>query len=196
MLIVSGSIIYTATKVSNKLKAKYPTVDCKMFEDIYEGEIDDWQIEAANEFTANDKLFRDGKDTHFAGIMQCFCDREKKENGQKATEEKIFNIVQTVNGTEQETEVQVCKQLYEDKAKSAKVGGSISLIIIVINLILKEIIIRLITWIGEDTISEQLSSITNGVFYAQFFNTGILLLLVNGNMTEHSPKSLTKFMDG
>ena len=83
MLIVSGSIIYTATKVSNKLKAKYPTVDCKMFEDIYEGEIDDWQIEAANEFTANDKLFRDGKDTHFAGIMQCFCDREKKENGQK-----------------------------------------------------------------------------------------------------------------
>ena len=72
MLIVSGSIIYTATKVSNKLKAKYPTVDCKMFEDIYEGEIDDWQIEAANEFTANDKLFRDGKADFNAIVVEGF----------------------------------------------------------------------------------------------------------------------------
>lgn len=59
--------------------------------------------------------------------------------------------------------------------------------IVVINLILKESIIALITWVGEDTISEQLASITNGVFYAQFFNTGILLLLVNANLSEHQP---------
>ena len=70
---------------------------------------------------------------------------------------------------------------------SAILGTSISFIIIAVNLILKTVIIKLITWIGEDTVSEQLSSITNGVFYAQFFNTGILLLLVNANMTEHQP---------
>jgi hypothetical protein len=41
-----------------------------------------------------------------------------------------------------------------------------------------------------------LSSITNGVFYAQFFNTGILLLLVNANLTEHEPKFITSHIKG
>ena len=50
----------------------------------------------------------------------------------------------------------------------------------------------MITWISEDTVSGQLASITNGVFYAQFFNTGILLLLVNANMTQYGPKAITK----
>lgn len=68
--------------------------------------------------------------------------------------------------------------------------------IIAINLILKSVIIKGITWVGEDTNSEQLSSITNGVFFAQFFNTGILLLLVNGNLTEHPPYFLTKYFRG
>jgi uncharacterized membrane protein len=47
-------------------------------------------------------------------------------------------------------------------------------------------IIKLIGWIGEDTWSKQLTSITNMVFIAQFFNTGILLLIVNGNLSEHT----------
>lgn len=61
---------------------------------------------------------------------------------------------------------------------------------------LKLIIIKLVEWVGEDTNSEQKSSITNGVFYAQFFNTGFLLLLVNANLTEHQPQFLTKFVKG
>jgi hypothetical protein len=65
-----------------------------------------------------------------------------------------------------------------------------------VNAILKLVIIKLIQWIGEDTVSEQLSSITNGVFYAQFFNTGFLILLVNANMTEHEPKFITQNFNG
>ena len=61
------------------------------------------------------------------------------------------------------------------------IGNSVSFIIIGINIFLKELIIRMITWVGEDTHSERLSSITNGVFAAQFFNTGFVLLLVNAN---------------
>lgn len=53
-------------------------------------------------------------------------------------------------------------------------------------------IIALISWVGYDTRSEELTRITNWVFMAQFFNTGFLLLLVNANITEHSPKYLTK----
>lgn len=44
----------------------------------------------------------------------------------------------------------------------------------------------LITWIGYDTYSEQMTRIINGVFIVLFFNTGILLLLVNANLTDIS----------
>ena len=49
---------------------------------------------------------------------------------------------------------------------------------------------------GEDTHSVQKASVTNFIFYAQFFNTGFLLLLVNANMNEHRPYELTKHIDG
>jgi hypothetical protein len=96
--------------------------------------------------------------------MACFCDKEKEDK--KDPENKNFTITRNDDGTEVTEDVKVCKQYFEDKAYSAKLGGGISLVIVVINLILKTVIIELITWIGEDTISEQLSSITNGVFYA------------------------------
>lgn len=87
--------------------------------------------------------------------------------------------------------------MYEnDKIISFILGTSISFIIIIVNAILKSVIIKLIEWIGEPTVSQQLASVTNGVFYAQFFNTGILLLLVNANLTEHEPKFFTKYFEG
>ena len=60
--------------------------------------------------------------------------------------------------------------------------------IIAINYILKDMTIRLITWIGYDTHSELMTKITNGVFVALFFNTGILLLLTNwGTYGDYTP---------
>lgn len=46
------------------------------------------------------------------------------------------------------------------------------------------LIIKLITYIGVDTESEQTRLITNGVFVVQFFNTALLLLVVNANLAE------------
>lgn len=70
----------------------------------------------------------------------------------------------------------------------------IAFIVIGFNLILKTIIIKLITSIRYDTQSELLAQITNGVFIAQYLNTGFVLLLVNANMTEHSPKFITQYI--
>ena len=72
----------------------------------------------------------------------------------------------------------------------------ITVIILVFNLILKQTIITMVSWVGYDTRSEELSRITNWVFMAQFFNTGFLLLLVNANMTEHQPEFFTKNFRG
>lgn len=83
-----------------------------------------------------------------------------------------------------------------DVIKSKVLGQSVAFIIIAVNIVLKMATVKGITWVGEDTNSQQLGSITNGVFVAQFFNTGILILLVNGNMSEHSPQFFTKFIQG
>lgn len=55
---------------------------------------------------------------------------------------------------------------------------AMSFIIVGTNFVLRMIMMSLIKWIGEDTHSQQLKSITNGIFIVQFLNTGILLLLV------------------
>ena len=56
--------------------------------------------------------------------------------------------------------------------------------------------IRLVKWIGYDTHSEQLTKITNGVFVAQFFNTGILILLAFANLDEVSIPVLKNIAQG
>jgi hypothetical protein len=86
--------------------------------------------------------------------MQFYCDKEKAQNGEKATNEKSFPITVKKDCTESQEDVKVCQQYFEDKSRSAKIGGSISFLIIAVNQILKTAIIELITWIGEDTISE------------------------------------------
>ena len=63
-------------------------------------------------------------------------------------------------------------------------GICVSLAILTVNILFRTILITLICWIGEDTHSQQLKSITNGIFVTQFFNTGILLPLVFANFEE------------
>jgi hypothetical protein len=81
---------------------------------------------------------------------------------------------------------QICKAYVEDSYLSLFYNQAASQSIVVINYLLRFFIIVLIKYIGKDTESAQTRLITNGVFIVQFFNTGILLLLVNANLTEQS----------
>ena len=49
------------------------------------------------------------------------------------------------------------------------------------------ITVYLISWVGYATYSELMARITSGVFIVLFFNTGILILLANANMSNFSP---------
>lgn len=82
--------------------------------------------------------------------------------------------------------INLCTDYRKDMMWSKLLGNLVAFFIIGVNAILKILIIKLIIWIGEDTFSKRLTSITNMVFAAQFFNTGILLLLVNANLSEHT----------
>ena len=95
-----------------------------------------------------------------------------------------------------EEEKAICGAFFADKKNSKILSISISMIIVLFNIILKKSTIALLTWVGEDTYSQRLASITTGVFVAQFFNTGILLLLVNANLKEHLPGFIAVMFQG
>jgi len=59
--------------------------------------------------------------------------------------------------------------------------------IVGINFVMKSIIVKLVTWIGYDTHSEVMTKITNAVYYVLFFNSGLLLLLTDANLSDVSP---------
>jgi len=90
----------------------------------------------------------------------------------------------------------MCTNWASDKNTSKAYGSAIAIIIIVVNIVLKTVIIKLVVWIAEDTHSAKLTMITNGVFIAQFLNSGLLLVSVNANLEEHGPYFITKYFRG
>jgi hypothetical protein len=141
-------------------------------EDLFEND-------AINEFENNYEASKAYKKTYYTGTYQCFCHYQAEFNPDTyEVPNKLHKEIDGVN------EMSICSFYDSDKSNSRTLGHAITAVIIVINTILRMVIIKLIVWIKEDTYSAQLASITNGVFLAQFFNTGFLLTLVNANMSE------------
>lgn len=67
------------------------------------------------------------------------------------------------------------------------ISNLIILFVSVVNMMLSTLTINMITWIGYDTQSEMMTKITNGIFVAQFFNTGLIYLFVYANFGETIP---------
>lgn len=63
--------------------------------------------------------------------------------------------------------------------------AGISFIVVTINLVLTNLIIMLIEWIGEATNSKQEALITMAIFMAQFINTALIILLANANLAQY-----------
>lgn len=81
--------------------------------------------------------------------------------------------------------VNICTQYWNFTWIVLAVTNAVTGFIVVVNTIIKGYAIELITWIGYDTHSEQLTKITNGVFISLFFNTGFLLILTNANFSQY-----------
>ena len=62
--------------------------------------------------------------------------------------------------------------------------NSLKYVITGVNYILRTVCIALVNWIGYATESMKLHQTTNVTFYVQFFNTSLILLLVNANLSE------------
>ena len=103
--------------------------------------------------------------------MQCFCN-ERAEAGDPS------NLGYGSNYQP------VCQEYLDTYLWNYLASNSVTVLITVINILIREKTIDWITQIGYETHSEQVTAITNGVFFAQFFNTAILVLFVYANFEE------------
>ena len=168
-LALSFAIVFVGRKMQAGVYAKYPVpASCQPFYDNYGDQLESF---AVLDYEANTKLESEGRDPSYAGYLQCFCDQ------------------QTADGIASDAPygpdgAQICADYSFYAYLALGIGNAITGFIVVVNTLLTELAIGLITWIGYDTHSEMLTKITNGVFLAQFFNTALVLLLVEANFSE------------
>lgn len=106
--------------------------------------------DSINEFLINNAIEEKGEVALYTGPMQCFCVMEKKLKHKKAEVYELKNDDGKVVAAEP-----ICLKYRNDQFYSKMLGLSITVIIIVINTILKKCVVALVSWIGEDTISQQ-----------------------------------------
>ena len=72
----------------------------------------------------------------------------------------------------------------------------ITIVIIVINEVLNIVTESLVRWIRFATKAEEMSLVVKIVFITQFFNTAIIIMIVNFNFSEHSPQAIWGLFNG
>jgi hypothetical protein len=93
-------------------------------------------------------------------------------------------------------EAYVCHEWFLDFWIVKVYNLSISLMINIVNTVIKLILVNLIQVIGEDTRSATNRSVKMGVFVTQFFNTGILILLSSANFQYTNVPILNQYLRG
>eukprot|EP00347_Sterkiella_histriomuscorum_P023421 403334704 len=187
LLLISFSIILSLKKIAVNSKAKYQYSNCKDISDIYNKVLlEDYAVqEWYDYYQPTGKLL---PKTQISSVLDCFCKEQKKKYG--------FNVPNQLFNDLNGKSAYVCNEWFQDIYLNKAIGSSISVSINVINSILKLILIKLISMIGEDTRSATIRSIKVGVFVTQFFNTGILLLLSSANFQETKVPYLNSFNKG
>ena len=148
MLAVSFSLIFICSQYSTKLLLRYPAVNCAQITAMVDSDL---QEQAILEWRTNASLKEKGIDVSYSGYVQCFCD-EQSAKGALST------------ATYGSQDIPVCQDYIRYKTTSLMASTAVTVIIVVINLIIKTTTIALIQRIGYDTHSEQVTKIVNAVF--------------------------------
>lgn len=148
LLTLSFFLIFNAQRNALALKQKYPKQDCDDFKFMYLDRRNFWLRDSINEYVQNNEIEDNYGVALYTGPMQCFCEAERKLGKSK---EEVYRLYDA-NGRATFSE-QICYEYENDKLKSKLYGLSITLIIVVINLFLKILIVKMVQWIGVDTVS-------------------------------------------
>jgi hypothetical protein len=91
---------------------------------------------------------------------------------------------------------EACHQLGHELAVSDNMSTFITIVIIVVNEVLTAITFSLIPMVKFANKSQETGALTKVLFISYFFNTAVIILMVNMNMSEHSPQALWGFLQG
>ena len=108
------------------------------------------------------------------GTLQCYC----KEVAAETDPDAVMEILRDTNGTD------VCEDLAAKQGKVYLLTSALSYLLIGLNVVLRMVCIMIVDWIGYPTETKRLSQTTTVTFIVQFFNSGVLLLLINANLAE------------
>ena len=106
-----------------------------------------------------------------AGIYQCYC-----QDSNLFKDNKTFHDIKTKN----------CTEYTNLKYKSLALSNLATVLVSVVNIIVRTMTFSLIDFIGYETESEKVAMIMQVVFITCFFNTAILGLITNANF-EYTP---------
>lgn len=150
--------------VANSMKKYPPNIDCEVFDKI--------PMPIFIFLALEDKphaLQERGN-----GLYMCYCKKFGKTFGDYTSESDI------------------CYSYFADTANTEWIENLITVSIVVINIIIRVINILFIKSIGYTYESQQIMVIMTTIFYSQFVNTGLLLMITNANF-ENTPLELLTF---
>ena len=140
MLLISFCLIYICQSFSNALLQLYPPMavaDCEKLSGYDDPEA--FLKQTIFEYNSNAAMSELGKDVSYAGYVQCFCDAKALDGDKPDT---------AYDG------VTICQEYQDSIFPTLVFTNGITGLIVVINVILRTITVKLITWIGYDTYSE------------------------------------------
>lgn len=77
---------------------------------------------------------------------------------------------------------ELCYTYQADSGKGLALTNFVTVLVSIMNIVIRTVNIKLIEIIGYDTVSKQVSLIMLSVFWATFINTGIILLMTNAEL--------------
>ena len=168
ILLVSFVIIFAISAYSAKVASVFPAVNCESIENTFGSKL---QVQAVKDY---DLLISHPEGTQSDGTLDCFCQAEQVSNPDTFKEESYG----------QSDGDHIC-EFYSDKVlKVYFLTTSLSYLLIGFNIILRTVCINLIDWIGYDSETVRLSKTTSVTFFVQIFNSGLLVLLINANLSQ------------
>jgi hypothetical protein len=171
LISASFTVILLCKQYSIKVSSKYPTVDCGPLKDSYGDNYEYW---AKEEWKAYYTPMMGGKKREFTGVLPCFCKDQQAIVG--------ITKIRTWESEAGGDKIAICKENFDDFVNAFAWSNAVKYLIIGINYFLRLVLVKIVYYMGKQSQSEQTELVTNVVFTCQFFNTAILLMLVNANL--------------
>lgn len=145
---------------------RYPTTtNCDSIDSMFKDESGVINISGYEKYARLDQPLTDKRQG--SGIYYCFCIQYKSEPGIGYTDES-----------------DLCYMRFNQYVTGYAISESVTVVITVVNTIITMLCKFMIAKVGYHTITGEITAVTMSIFIATFFNTAILLLLADADLSQ------------